>query len=139
GSSDLRRGVGKLLARDYGFDIRRLKGESVHNILDRAIVHFDLDGGSLAHISFLMDQVLDVEKTLGPGIHAFLAYWEIKKEKLSIVAPDGLDAVKILSVHKAKGLEFPFVIFPFANDQLDEKRMKKKIWVPTGQDRKSVA
>jgi len=126
------RGVGKLLARDYGFDIRRLKGESVHNILDRAIVHFDLDGGSLAHISFLMDQVLDVEKTLGPGIHAFLAYWEIKKEKLSIVAPDGLDAVKILSVHKAKGLEFPFVIFPFANDQLDEKRMKKKIWVPTG-------
>lgn len=126
--------VAHFLANGYGFHIDRLKGESVFNILEQAIVHFGLAEGSVAHISFLMDEVLDLEKKEGPSIYAFLTYWEVKKESLSIAAPDGVDAVKIMTIHKAKGLEFPFVIFPFANALLDDKRKKKKSWVPVPQN-----
>ncbi|MBS9463370.1 UvrD-helicase domain-containing protein [Flagellimonas sp. 389] len=120
-----------LLSKNYGFHISKLKGLSVFNILENAIVQFDLSKTDAAYLTFLMDEVLLVEKKAGPDIHSFLKHWEQKKNTLSIAAPDTINAIRIMTIHKAKGLEFPIVIFPFANAIIDDKRKKKKSWVPT--------
>ncbi len=49
-------------------------------------------------------------------IFSFLEWWERNQKNESVVVPEKLNAIQILSIHKSKGLEFPVVIFPFANE-----------------------
>lgn len=115
------------LSEEYGFILESLSNKSVFEILEHAILKIGISQGSEAYITFLMDEVLEVERKNGPGIPAFMEHWERKKESLSVAAPDSVDAIKIMTIHKSKGLEFPVVIYPFANSKINDKR--KKIWV----------
>ena len=46
-------------------------------------------------------------------IHDFLKKCIKGKEKWKVVLPESNEAVKILTVHKSKGLEYPIVVLPF--------------------------
>ena len=48
----------------------------------------------------------------GNNLSAMLHDWSEVDPKIS--SPEGNDAVRVMTVHKSKGLEFPYVIFPFA-------------------------
>ena len=57
----------------------------------------------------------------------FLKIWKANISKWSIALNDGVNGVKISTVHKAKGLEFPVVIVPFSDKQI-YNRQAKKVW-----------
>src|SRR5690606_23737617 len=50
--------------------------------------------------------------------------------KFSIPSPEGNNAVRIMTIHKSKGLEFPVVIMPFAEEDYSRKP-KDKLWLDT--------
>jgi ATP-dependent exoDNAse (exonuclease V) beta subunit len=69
-------------------------------------------GRETAYIHAFMDFLQDWTHLNGNRLSAFLKAWEEAKPK--IASPDAGSSVRVITVHKAKGLEFPYVIFPFA-------------------------
>ncbi|MFN3755430.1 MAG: UvrD-helicase domain-containing protein [Flavobacterium sp.] len=81
-----------------------------------------------AYVQDFLDRVLEQEVKNKAGVADFLKFWESQKEKFSISIPQGKNAVTLLTIHKSKGLEFPVVIFPFAEENYSISR-KDKLWV----------
>jgi ATP-dependent exoDNAse (exonuclease V) beta subunit len=86
-----------------------------------------------AYVQFFLDIVLERDLKNQAGVSDFLVYWETQKEKLSIPSPEGKNAIRIMTIHKSKGLEFPVVIFPFAEENYSQNK-GDKIWVATDED-----
>jgi ATP-dependent exoDNAse (exonuclease V) beta subunit len=85
---------------------------SFYDSVEQLIRSFQLLKKTDAYVQFFLDFVLDFQRKNYNDLSAFLELWEQKKDQLSITASEGSDAVRIMTVHKSKGLEFPVVIFP---------------------------
>lgn len=99
----------------------------LYDLAETIVRSFNLVKTSNAYIQFYLDVVLDFSQKKGSDISGFLHYFAKKKENLSIVSPKGQNAVQIMTIHKSKGLEFPVVIFPFANLDI-YRELEPKEW-----------
>jgi len=67
----------------------------------------------------------------GLGLYAFVDWWNSEGVKRSLQIPENRDAVRVLTIHQAKGLGFPVVFFPLCD--LDLEPAKNPImWCNTG-------
>ncbi len=78
-------------------------------------------------LNFLLDTVYKWQSATEASIKGFLEYWEAKKDDLTVVSGHA-DAVNIMTIHKAKGLEFNVVICPFVKDKIDDKKTNT-LWI----------
>ena len=93
--------------------------------IEEIIRGFNLVDSSNAYVQFFLDVVLEQQRK-ATDIGDFLEFWDLKKDKLSIVASENSDAVQVMTIHKSKGLEFPVVIFPCDVDIY--RQISPKIW-----------
>ena len=69
------------------------------------------------YVLAFMDLVRDFVGRNGNSLHSFLEYWEEDGANRKIASPEGANAITVITIHKAKGLDYPFVIVPVkAND-----------------------
>lgn len=68
--------------------------------------------GETQHIQSFMDNLQDYVSSNGNDLRGFLKWWE--GENPSISSPSSGDSVRVMTIHKSKGLDFPYVIIPFA-------------------------
>jgi ATP-dependent exoDNAse (exonuclease V) beta subunit len=93
--------------------------------IEEIIRGFNLVDSSNAYVQFFLDVVLEQQRKV-TDIGDFLEFWELKKDKLSIVASENTNAVQVMTIHKSKGLEFPVVIFPC--DVEIYRQISPKVW-----------
>ena len=86
-----------------------------------------------AYVQFFLDIVLERDVKYQMGISDFLAYWDKNGQKLSIPSAEGSNAIRIMTIHKSKGLEFPVVIFPFAEENYSGPK-RDKMWIDSETD-----
>jgi len=99
----------------------------VYDLCEELIRLFSLDGNPDPYSQFFLDTVLKFTNKHSTGVSDFLDWWDKHNHKLSVSVPEGIDAIRIMTIHKAKGLQFTVVIFPFANEIL--RLTNKFIWV----------
>jgi ATP-dependent exoDNAse (exonuclease V) beta subunit len=74
-----------------------------------------------------MDRLSEYLMKSPSDISSFLTYWDDKMSQTSIPASSGVNGIRILSIHKAKGLEFHTVLVPFCDWKLLNER-PMQVW-----------
>ena len=110
--------VGSWLARSIGVEFP----DNYHSLVDfcecllRELQEYDprtFEAESL-FIGAFMDRLQEWTETGGNNLRAFVRAWD-EADEIYIGSPENSDAVRIMTIHKSKGLEFPHVIFPYAD------------------------
>lgn len=96
-----------------------------YELMEYAIARFGLASQSDAYLTYFLEEIWQFNKPSQGGIYGFLSHWELNEDKWSIAAPEGVNAVTIMTVHKSKGLEFPVVIFHTLMPHCPSKSIQK--------------
>lgn len=112
----------------YTISFKNIRKKSLFEIVEWLIETFISTENQNAYTQYFLDLVLENETRKQSGIDEFLSYWETNSNKLSIASPEGIDAVRIMTIHKSKGLEFPVVIFPFVKKNFSYAP-KDNMWI----------
>lgn len=119
---------GWLAGFGIALSFRNIRKKSLYEAVEIIISTFVASQQSNAYLQFFLDIVLERDTKNQSGLSDFLDYWNKNSEKFSIPSPEHANAVRIMTIHKSKGLEFPVVIFPFAEEDYS-KKPKDKLWL----------
>lgn len=73
------------------------------------------------YIQAFLDIIIDFTVKQSSDLNSFLQWWDETGQSRTIFTPDGQDAIRIMTIHKSKGLGFKVVLMPFCNWEIDHK------------------
>lgn len=109
----------KTTLMEFGLDLDEpiLKTYALTDLVELLVNAFRLDPiGHNPFIRFFLDMVHEKSTRQEMSVEEFLDFWAESGFKKSIIIPEGTDSVSVMTVHKAKGLQFPVVICPYVLD-----------------------
>ena len=95
--------------------LRRTPGNSLYELTENLVSRFSgiFGENDVIFIQSFLDIILEFSSRDSQELSLFLEWWENSGIKRKISLPDTQDAIRIMTVHKSKGLEFKHVILPF--------------------------
>ncbi len=103
-------------------EVERIEYVSLPTLVERIIVRYipeDLRMRDLAFISAFQDEVLDFCSRGSQDVNSFLRWWDSLSNHYLTSSTD-VDAIRVMTIHKSKGLEFKCVHIPIANWTITE-------------------
>lgn len=81
------------------------------------------------YLQGFQDCILDFTRRRTSDVQSFMNWWAAEKNKQLLKIPDNQNAIKIMTIHKAKGLGIKAVLIPFCEWKLENKGNKSDlIW-----------
>ncbi|MGB0976509.1 MAG: UvrD-helicase domain-containing protein [Prolixibacteraceae bacterium] len=114
--------------------VQSLKFRPLYEIVELIINHFHLEkiSNEWAYLQSLLDSILDYIRVESADIASFMEWWDQKGCYKTLVLSEDIDAIKIYTVHKSKGLEFKVVMIPFCNwDLYPSTFLPNTLWCHT--------
>jgi ATP-dependent helicase/nuclease subunit A len=98
-------------------------------LVEKLIAVFELNANETewAYLQAFSDEVLNFVQNQKADVASFLDWWEEKGQTKSIQMPDHLDALEIMTIHKAKGLDFKVLMLPFLDWKFDHSSQHESI------------
>jgi len=118
-------------------ELRNITGSlSLFEIVEYLIKFYRLDSTPdfIPYLNALQDMVLEFSTSEIPDIKMFLDWWDNSGCKRYLSLPDDPRSMKVLTIHKAKGLEFPVVIIPFISWLLGHGSKGPVMWLRPGDE-----
>ena len=125
-----------LKSQKIDFELNKFKNLSIYEAVEYIINCFQLDAYGTTYLISLLDFINEYNYRHNNNFGSFLELYEAKEESLSVISSDNTNAVEILTIHKSKGLEFPVVIFPYADISINSD-LKPKAWIDVHSNQKS--
>ncbi len=123
------------LDEDFLRFVEHIRQEPLFEMCERIIARFsgeEENGGERVYVQAFQDYVLEYCRNHTADVASFLTWWNDNEDKLSVTTPQEQDAMRVMTIHKSKGLEFKVVIIPFCNWKLDHRPDKTNfIWCRT--------
>ncbi len=116
---------------DYSRINPELNNLTLYELAERLIGIFKLNEPGDSYLLRFQDIILEYMRENNSDITSFISWWEENKNKseYSIIVPGHEDAIRVMTIHMAKGLQSPVVIIPYANWNLDIDTFRDLIWV----------
>lgn len=106
----------------------------VETILALGYLAPDIVQSDKDYIAAFLDVLLDYSRTHDNDTGAFIRWWTQNSDRFAVSPPPHANAVKVMTIHKSKGLEFDCVHVPFVDWQLGRSR-PEDIWLVTRDSR----
>ena len=119
-----------LNAFEIRFNFSNFKAMPLYEAVEAAFYAFELSSSIDAHLQTFLDHVFEFNQQKHNDILSFIMHWELQGDSLYVTTPKGINAIQVLTIHKAKGLEFPVVILPFLDDPIQGNH-QAKVWLDT--------
>lgn len=121
-----------LLPSNFISGINTLRMMPLYELLEELFHIFEMDHIEKqdAYLFSFFDAVTEYLQNNSSEIDAFIHYWE--ETLCNKTIPSGeMDGIRILSIHKSKGLEFQTVLIPFCDWKLENETNNQLVWCTT--------
>ena len=110
------------------FDFKYFTSLNILDAVKYCIDNFHININD-AYLYAFIDNIFEFIESHDDSISSYIEYWEKKSDSIHLNIPEQRDSIVISTIHKAKGLEFPFVIVPIYNDRINDNRNADPIWL----------
>jgi ATP-dependent exoDNAse (exonuclease V) beta subunit len=105
-----------------------LYGLGLYELAEELIRIFGLGDTADAYLIRFLDMIKEYTDEKSGDLYGFIEWWEENKSNASIIVPSRAEAVRVMTIHKAKGLQSPLVFMPYVNWDIDIKGSRDLIW-----------
>ncbi len=122
--------VDMIIGHGFTTQIADLKLRGLYNITESlcSLLNLNSQSDELVYLHSFFDVVFEYSTKETADLAGFLKYWEDEGNTKTISAAETRGSLKILTIHKSKGLQFPVVIIPYANWKFTPKN-NEILWV----------